>query len=171
MSNSSLTLDYTGTPFNSLHEFLQGVLYSYEPKPLIPVLSSNTSSVIYSTQYSDSYAAYFAFDDNNSTIWGTKDGAWNGAFIGYVFNSPRCVKKVVIHHRNDAYALKNYKLQYSDDGVTWNDLASLTNTLGSDRTTEHEIDNKNYHKWYRILCTSNYGATGTGLRGLQFYGI
>jgi hypothetical protein len=70
-------------------------------------------------------AAASAFDDTTATEWSTTNTT--NQHIGYAFTGPVAVQEVVISGPvNTSRAPNTFKIQSSDDGVTWTDEKSLS---------------------------------------------
>lgn len=79
---------------------------------------------LFSTEYSATLSAAAAFDKDTSTRWITEQRKLTDAFIGYQFSSPVSVNSLSISsHPSLApdYMIRDFKVQYSDDGTTWTD--------------------------------------------------
>lgn len=90
-------------------------------------------SAVYSSQYSPSFLAANAFDDNDATSWATAPGAGAAdSYIGYSFAAAVDVGAFRITARpesgGEAQTPTSFKLQYSDDGSAWTDVESYTST-------------------------------------------
>ena len=138
----------------------------------VPTMTDNThpsGQVIFITEYNSSFAGYMAFDKDASTRWNNNQQTAND-YIGYVFTSPVCVKRVEITN----FSVKTCKIQGSNDGTTWVDLSdTLTLENGAIKST-HIINNNNNYDRYCVRCLTGYGSgslanTNFSISELQFY--
>ena len=111
--------------------------------------------------------AYLAFDKNTSTYW---DGGDINSFLGYEFDTPVEVNDVIINqpYRNDV--IKDFKIQYSDDNITYNDASEILtyNIRGGEQEFELK-ENLGKHKYWRYQNLSGYGEdTYCAIRELEF---
>lgn len=70
------------------------------------------------------YPAANAFDDNPATHWISSEEYGVGEWIGYEFATAVSVAQIAIRAPaapNNAYAPREFKLQWSDDGAAWHD--------------------------------------------------
>ena len=112
--------------------------------------------------------AYLAFDKNTSTYW---DGGNINSFLGYEFDTPVEVNDVIINqpYRNDV--IKDFKIQYSDDNIIYNDASEiLTYNIISGGEQKFELkENLGKHKYWRYQNLSGYGGnTYCAIRELEF---
>lgn len=176
---------FTVTIVDNSHELYVRTLqfYSYAPKGNVPVMTANTApygEALFSSRYdtSGSFEGYRAFNDTPSKdAWVSSPGAGTGAYLGYKFTNPICVKKIQLTNRNDNTAVqspKNFKIQASNDGSSWTDLGTFlnaNNTYGG--VTTYNIDNDDYYLYYRLYVV-DVNTTGSytyvAIAELQFYG-
>ncbi|MBR2555153.1 MAG: discoidin domain-containing protein [Aeriscardovia sp.] len=153
-------------------KFLASQYWERYLKDHVPTMTSNTAP--YGTASGTSVNVgndyWKAFDKNSSTGW--ISGNSTNSRIIYKFTNPICVKKVSI--TPIAYGgysrLKDFKVQGSNDGTTWNDLYEGEITSPTDIVT-FEITNNSYYMYYSVLgTTANQTNVGIGLAELQFYG-
>lgn len=104
--------------------------------------TSDTGTVIYSSELSSTYAVWKAFDGNNSTLGAAATSA--NPYIGYQFNDEKTIKNVIVdlaytHGAGTNYNL-SFKLQYLNNG-SWVDIpnTNVTDTFvgGSSWTEKH----------------------------------
>ena len=140
---------------------------------LVPSLNSN-QNVIYSTQYGG-YDGYRAYSD--SSYWCSAGTSVSNEFIGYEFNTNVNVRVAKFYNgekKNNRYLVQHFKLQYSDDNVTWNDASDTYTTTSSSKSEEQFVfntKNDDAHKYWRILIIDGYYGQYVGMSDLQFYGI
>ncbi len=170
---SAASTDYCGMTF------LQ--FYGRELKVSVPTMTSNTSPygvAFYSGDYTTVAAAYLAFDNSISTesIFAYVNGA---AFLGYGFTTPTKITKFAVSNRNSATtdAFATYKLQASDDNITWKDVSSTkTQAVTTAQYIQYNdadlIDGA--YKYYRIY-TDGVNTSGRktyiNVSTIQFYGL
>ncbi len=107
-------------------------------------LNCSSSSLYGSVNYSD-----FAFDGDASTYWSTLSTADDRAkdWLQVDLGSKTTFDRVVLQWRN-GYA-KRYKLQISDDGVTFTDVLSVENGAGG---TEEQRFDAITARYLRLQC-------------------
>lgn len=144
--------------------------YGHELKVSVPTMTSNTSpygEVIKSSEYSSQYPAWYAFDQNTSTLWaeGTNDvNAW----VGYKFSRKTILKKLRIKAR--WARIVAFSVQGSNDGVNFEDIATPTIPSTDDLDAYFDIDTDSAYTSYRA-CVSKAGASSSTMdvKILQFY--
>lgn len=142
----------------------------------VPKMTSNTAPFGVASASSDNASAYLAFNGTNAS--GSND-AWSNQGLNnrlvYKFTSPVCVKKFSVANRNysTVYAIKNFKLQGSNDGSAWTDLGSYTKSDGQSNEEVFSVTNSNSYLYYCIYVTSVYDSSSvkySRVGKLQFYG-
>ena len=140
---------------------------AYAPKGAVPVMTGNTApygEAIRSSEPSSIYESYKVFDRNYSTFGGCANA--NNAYVGYKFTNPICPKKAKITEIAEFNSSCEYKIKGSNDGSTWDTLASVTSA-----SQEVSIDTDNYYLYLALWQTYRNGAySNSNLRELQFYG-
>lgn len=141
----------------------------------VPAMTDNThpSGVVSATSYSSGADPYMAFDGiiDDDKAWIAQSST--NERITYRFTEPMCPKKVVFYPRAYAsatYVLSDYKIQGSNDGSTYTDLYSGTNTNVTNATTVilNNTTNYEYISFLGINCNNNSGRIA--LKECQFYG-
>ena len=146
-----------------------------EVQPWIqPVLVENgtaggDSFAVFADSERTSHYAYYAMDGNTSPTnsW-MSEYISSGSYIG--FYSPNSLnvtgltfKNYNANDPNYTYCTRFGRVQISDDGVTWTDIKSYTNTVVGNSGATWSIDlsdNTNYSKYYRIYSDTNASAYG-----------
>ncbi len=144
-------------------------------KPLIPVMTSNTSpyGVASASSANSSYPAYKAFDNNDSTYWlHANAGSISNQWIMYKFESPVQASKFDIKWVKPYVASVSYKIQGSNDNSEWHDLTDNITTIND---VENETLNNNtaylYYRLYINSQTSSPSSANCGeLSTFQLYG-
>ena len=146
---------------------------------LVPVLTSDSSLVIKSGQYSTLYA-WKVFDGKSDTRWHQAGGGQlTVAYIGYNFNEYKTVTKVYIMNSCDnEKSPHTFKLQGSNDLSTWNDIQTFTNTNSATKGVEttFTVTSPKMYKAFRLyMDKSNLNSfkndpNGVSLSKIQFYG-
>ena len=101
-----------------------------------------------------------AFDNNNTTRWATnssEDGTHLAkAYIGYQFATAKTVRGFSVYtYIATASNMPSVKLQCSDDGTTWADVATQAlDTTVSTRTVYPTADGGS-HVYWRLLANAN----------------
>lgn len=165
--------------------------YAWQPKGNVPVMTSNTApygEVLYTTDssYDALYPAWKVFDGTNDSLTDCRYTitvrTLGYADFGYKFVNPVKCNRVTVQNRIDdgsgnTYAIKDFKVQGSNDGSTWTDIATFQNTnQDSAGISEYVFDNDNYYLYMRIHVTSAwYYRTSSdrddvAIANLQFYG-
>ena len=145
---------------------------------LIPTMTSNTSPsgvASANSEYGGVLQAYKAFDGSLYIGSGLSSNAWiadgTTGWIQYKFDFKVCVKKIKYSNMHNGATCYHgqWKLQASNDNLTWTDLYSTTdeNVIFTDK--EIEIQNDNYYSIYRFTILSSY-TNQVGLLELQLYG-
>ena len=138
----------------------------------VPTMISYTEpegEVSASKEWTGSTLAYKAFDNNYDDYWAS--GSTIPAWIQYKFKAKNKVKMIVFALGDKNWAMKDCILQGSNDGVSFTDIKSFTNTetTGKKDVTVICSDNTKAYLYYRLYIStaSNSGST---LSKLQFYG-
>ena len=137
---------------------------------LVPIMTSDNtpSGECFGLSYYSGYPYYHAFDGNNSTDW-YSNGTSVGEYIGYKFDSPTVIKKAV-GVVNIAWG--KYKVQASNDNVSW---ADLTSELTPQSNNINAILNNSTPYLYYRLIVAERGTSGVDpstvytAKGVQFY--
>lgn len=158
-------------------KFLASTYWERYLKDHVPTMTGNTAPYGTASATNNSTVAYKAFNGTNES--GTSD-AYEGSGLNirleYEFPTPICVKKILVANRNysTVYAIENFKLQGSNDGVTWTDIGSFTKADGvANEETFSAASNTTYFKKLGIYITSTYDTSSTHysrVGKLQFYG-
>lgn len=123
---------------------------------LVPTMTSNTTpsgAVSGSSIYSSAYDYYKAFDVNSSTCWNSlyKSSA-TGEYIQYQFSSEVIVSKIKLNSSvtaGTAFRSCVFSVQGSNDGSTWETIATITQTATTDQI--FDLNNTKSYKYVRIL--------------------
>lgn len=132
---------------------------------LYQTMTSNTAPAPYacfaSSEYSASYAAWKAFDKDLSTLWSPTSS--NSGQLSYYFGGDKYIFSSISIYCNNF--IKNYpnsfKIQGSNDNVTWEDLASYS-----------DISNWCLGLWknFSCKCTKSYRFIRLNILSLQATG-
>ena len=117
---------------------------------------------------------YVVFDSDVSNYWYAPSNQTN-TFIGYIFNEPVKVLRIGL---NASYSVQKndipYKIQASNDGITWVDLGENTFRSADENSTQVTIVNNNSkYTQYRVLFPNvifSQGVWGFLVKMSQFYG-
>ena len=153
----------------------------WQPKGLVPVMTSNTTpygEAISNADYNSSYEAWRAFTGNGSATnrWASPAIANSTAFIGYSFKSPTCVKQIAVNEVSAQNITRTFIVQASNDNLNWVNLTDTINqpySTTSDYITNfnlcynYNINNDNYYMYYRLFYNTTSNVT---ISTLQFYG-
>ena len=143
----------------------------------VPKMTSNTApsgEVSAESYYGNSYEPWRAFDGSLNDGWGAL-GDKKDTWIQYKFDTAVKISKVSIYDRlalSSSNVKKYYKIQGSNDGTNWTDLASIMVQIG--QTWEDvSFSNANSYIYYRAYFVGSESTHaqgyGTGTN-IQFYG-
>ncbi|MGR6126739.1 discoidin domain-containing protein [Paenibacillus sp. SER-28] len=128
---------------------------------LIPNMTSNTFPSGVASASNEFSSANRAFDGDFATISSAWGSNVNAAWLRYDFPTPVVIGQYVIYPQTTASdrAPKDWTLEGSNDGVTWNILDTQSNiTEWLDSTPKKfTFSNSNSYKDYRINITANNG--------------
>ena len=138
----------------------------------VPTMISYTEpegEVSASKEWTGGTLAYKAFDNNYDDYWAS--GSTIPAWIQYKFKAKNKVKMIVFA-LGDKWPMKDCILQGSNDGVSFTDIKSFTNTETTGKKDVKVIcsDNMNAYLYYRLYISTTITASGATLSKLQFYG-
>lgn len=149
--------------------------------PQVPAMTSNTvpSGEVFASSYDASYYAWKAFDgitNVSANAWQSKTGS-EGEYVGYIFTEAKVIKRFSLTNKytsgsGSVNAIKDFKLQASNDGTNWVDIQTFENPAStSAATTSFDITNNVAYTHYRLYVVSIYTATGSlaTVGELQFY--
>lgn len=146
--------------------------YGWGPKGNIPVMTSNTvpyGVVSASGTAASNFPAYNAFCGFDLTAqW--RSGEASGSWIMYKFINPVCAKRVAHVNRSSIFRAGSFKLQGSNDGTTFTDLVTFTETENGTPYFD-DVPNDNYYLYYRVFTVSGNMSDGyTQFQMIQIYG-
>lgn len=142
----------------------------------VPIMTSNTTpsgTCIQNGADTGNYA-YSAFDGNDSTVF-TTTAAIANAYVGYTFPSAKKIVKckALIGTNATAESHYTYKIQGSNDGSNWTDLAdafSLTLSGQGSTWVDIDLDSTNTYTSFRLIHPSTMEASRRMcVYTLQFY--
>ena len=143
----------------------------------VPKMTSNTApsgEVSAESYYGNSYEPWRAFDGSLNDGWGAL-GDKKDTWIQYKFDTAVKISKASIYDRlalSSSNVKKSYKIQGSNDGTNWTDLALIIVQIG--QTWEDvSFSNANSYIYYRAYFVGSESTHaqgyGTGTN-IQFYG-
>lgn len=142
----------------------------------VPTMTSNTTpsgQASANTTYGSGYEAYRAFDNNTSnTYYPTVADTAATAYLRYQFTQAVNVKKVVAM-THDMTAHVTYKIQYSDNGTSWQDASKNMQTTLNTYVTALTTSNTAHKYWQAKTVSGTPYISGKGgfcFQILQFYG-
>lgn len=163
--------------YNSVEKLLQyyidkGYLPSLNDIPLVPKMTSDTCSkgqTISSTVHSTNYA-WKGFNQSSSDFFNSQA---NGAYLGFKFNNPVCVKSFKYVSKGPSWSIVSGKIQASNNGTNWVDLTDTITFTTFESTTEAanysgKVNNNNGYLYYRLLAVTK--DVNASVMELQFYG-
>lgn len=133
----------------------------------VPVMTSATApygTVTQSSQWSDAYAAWKAFDQDGTTSWILLQGYTEG-WISYQFPTVKEVKYAKIHA--GAY-ISTLIIQGSNDGTNWTDLTESLSNISNGWNKIDITKNRGLYTRYRVSLTMS-AANQAVLQHIQFY--
>ena len=138
----------------------------------VPTMTSYTEpegEVSASSEWTGTTLAYKAFNNNYDDFWGS--GKTIPTWIQYIFKAKNKVKMIVFALGNGC-GMKDCILRGSNDGVSFKDIKSFTNTETTAKKDVKVIcsDNMNAYLYYRLYISTTITASGVTLSKLQFYG-
>jgi len=130
-----------------------------------------------SSHYDSNRAEWYAFSSfcgGDIYTWTTEDNDTTGAWIQYEFPEAVRITKVATVNRNatNVRAVGTFKLQGSNDGITYADLQTCTITSNAGHyRQEFEITNNTPYLYYRLLVISPYdqNETNVGFAKVELY--
>lgn len=144
----------------------------------VPTMTSNTTpsgEVLYSNAHS-SYKAYYAFDGNASTSWGSNITDANG-YIGYKFTKKIKVRRIAVdsyRYYSTTLPEQTFTLQGSNNNTTWTNIGTITLPQSTSFTNKVvNMINNNAYQYYRLKgkFTESWANNAFILvASLQFYG-
>ena len=147
-----------------------------------PTMTSNTapSGTAFASSVVDAnYAAWYAFDKTSYDAASTKSWVSSGNVpqnIGYHFTTAPYVYRCKI--RTAGYASwvpfipSAFKLQGSNDGSAYDDLATLTNSNFNAATiTYYNATAFGSYEYYRLLISAVNSGTNVAVDEVEFYGL
>lgn len=142
----------------------------------VPTMTSNTTpsgQASANTTYGSGYEAYRAFDNNTLNIYyPTTADTVATAYLRYQFTQAVNVKKVVAM-THDMTAHVTYKIQYSDNGTSWQDASENMQTTFDTYVTALTTSNTAHKYWQAKTVSGTPYISGKGgfcFQILQFYG-
>ncbi len=123
--------------------------------PLIPTMTSNTtpSGNASASSAHSNYPAYYAFDNNDSTVWlHTGAGSITNQWVMYKFTKAVQAIKFDVKWVKSYISSISYKIQGSNDGAKWTDLTA--NITSSNDIEKQALNNDASYIYYRLYINS-----------------
>lgn len=141
----------------------------------VPTMTSNTTPrgrCFGSTIYSSTYDYWKAFDNNSGSRWATAAYQVTNQYIGYEFATPTEAYKCIFSplYSSAKQTVKNYRIETSDDGITWTSVASDTLPNSDVGTVSIKLNSVAAKKYIRFFIVDSYGTDGISIMDIQFYG-
>lgn len=146
-------------------------------KSAVPRLESD-SSIDGKTISSGVFSNYYAFNAFNGNVqevlgWVVNNANVFPVFIGYKFNKPKIINKVVIWNRAEPAprAIGTFRVEASNDGVNWVTLSSVftnTNNTSGYRHPDYAFSNSLPYYYYRVYVLTGLDTTYAGIGELRF---
>lgn len=151
-------------PWDTLNtnKLIQGL--PYDSGNIVPVMTSNTGVASASSEYSNVYQAWRAFDGDNNTSWATNNT--QTGWIYYKFSTPIKIGSYSIRNANSTQTSyyagrspKSWTFEGSNDGVGWTVLDTRSNeaSWGSSEKRIYTFVNNQSFMYYRLNITANNG--------------
>ncbi|MBR2526849.1 hypothetical protein IKE67_10350 [bacterium] len=171
LQGSLVTNTYSDAVTQITNEYNNGTAKTLqiEEQWVQPVLGANgtlggsTFAVAASSEYSTSYQACNAFKtDFDDSVW--LSAAQTNKQWYLTFYNPTAIKvsKIDLTIHSTSYIPSGGKLQGSNNGTSWTDVCSFTNTTATNQADKFVIDarsNATFYKYYRILFTGSNNAS------------
>lgn len=139
----------------------------------VPKMTSNTtpSGVCSASTVSGSNYAYMAFDEVAGNVWMATSGT--NQSVTYKFTESKLIKLVTLQVLIDSAAarVKNFKVQGSNDGVTYTDIKSCVYENNHNLQAFELSENETSYQYLRVYVTDSYNTSlYISITALQFYG-
>lgn len=128
---------------------------------LIPVMTSDStpSGQASASLTNKSQPAYKAFDGNAATYWwayNPNSGSNAAIYLYYRFDNPIAVDSLTYTNAN-SMSCASFKLQASEDGSNYTDLANVTSGISdATQTLTVSVHSTQEYRYYRIAFTPKY---------------
>ena len=151
---------------------------TWGPKGNVPVMTADDApygKASATTIYSNDYPAWKAFDDSTTSAWtSSTDGRLNARLV-YKSANPMCIKRfwVIAQYSTGALSdarIKNYAIEGSNDGTTWETIYTGIYTAGAEGEVVDTPNNSTYYLYHSLKVIDNYTTYASGATKLQFYG-
>lgn len=174
---SALTLLSNNTWKNAI---LNSAYFALVLTEVVPTMTSNTTpkgTAFASSQYSDSYSAYKAFNGSKSqskSWWSTASNKISNEYIGYQFDKKVKIFAIEITNIGDTSKnIENFNVQYKDGAGNWvtNTSSSFVNPNTATATTRYTISPDTDSDSWRLFILDNHGnSSEINVVEIQFYG-
>ena len=148
---------------NAVDYLVRSTSWAGDSTVKVPTMTSNTApsgEVIFSSVYSSSYPAYYAFDGNNSTFWSSQSSG--NQYVGYKFTHAVKVNTLFIYPNLSAGTTYEFELQGSNDGSVYTPIDTFE--VDGLTPTYVSINNDDSYMYYKISRTGGWQAYA-----IQFY--
>lgn len=161
-NGNTITLDQNVTITSIYTSSASGNIFL--PDIATPAMTTNSSpsgSAISSSVYG-SQQPYLAFAQDGSGTWWTS-GALNTGWLGYVFSTPKVIKRYSLWGYNSGSAPYSWTFEASNDGSTWTVLDTRTTINTTNIWVDYSFTNTTSYIYYRInisavVTAGNYPA-------------
>ena len=130
----------------------------YLPNMEIPAMTSNTAPSGVVNASGGTTTAYYAFDQNGSTLWNS--GVNNSGWISYQFP----IAKIIRRYRFVGVingTPRDFAFQGSNDGTTWTPIESITGNTTTYLSGATVAANTTAYLYYRLNVTAAQNTTNT----------
>ena len=164
------TLDILGLPPNPIYRF----------KIATPVMTGYNQPIgeVIETGHLTNYLGWYCFARERTAghFWSYTHGG-NPCYIGFHFTNPIIISKVDVYNYipnsgSTSYEMpKTFKIQGSNDGSTWINLAECQITdFTKDLLNTYEFENTTAYRYYRLYCTEyNTGFSDCSVGVINMY--
>ena len=172
---------FTRTVSDSGQQFVGLMLqfYGRELSVSVPVMTGDVIPYGESKCGGTNTNPWKAFDSDKNSFADVSVGSSGNvadAWFQYKFTSPNCVKMIKVREYNNSntYKMYTFKLQYSNDAVTWTDITSSdydATNKSFDTDYMYKVDNDVPALYWRLQAITAKNSYRVLISDLQFYGL
>ena len=124
-----------------------------------------------SSEYSGTYSADKACDDNATTYWASGNGLGHNQTWQYDLGdgNAKTIAKLTVQNVGD-YGINAFMFSGSNNGSSWTELYS-GNASNNEDVQEFAFSNQTAYRYYKIYETSGYNGGFCAIREIQFLAI
>ena len=164
----SYTFEPTKQVISILAYQKDGTIQESSTMKINPIFSKNNTNITKIIASSNEAFAYKILDNDTSTYW---DGGKIDSFIGYQFEEEVECNYVTIKQPYSSDVIKKFKIQYSDDNLTYQDASPILEFQRENREQNFCLNaNLGKHKYWRFFNLENYTTSNVcAISELEFY--